>query len=1214
MKLSFPFLPRRLSGFCLALGLTALALTTADLAVPRTADAQSCDRSGCGRAACATPARPVPEDRWGELQPVDVTLPLCTPQGPAFCRDSTAFNEFQQSYQSFPWFMSLDVENGFLFTGLSHGLQIWDARSTPENPNPLSQLSFLSIPVWADNAEVKWPLQDVDAPPSNDQVVALSGVSGIGLVVVDTSDKNDPKVVYQSHKKEGEQVYSATINGRAYAFLAASSGSPTGGLFAYDMTRALQLDGCVESAPADPVQCSGVFLGKVGSHGSAAFVDGVDRFVAVSFGASRGFEIWDMGTPASPQLKLSGLGDRSVEGIALWRELDHYYLALRSSFFNAALGRVVNNTSIYDVSCIASGGCPSLGNPLWTAEFNGQGRAFLTFSRSGARAFLYLGTDNRCTGGDQHEWLLDVNDPAAPRDITPPTGYWGWYYRGGPTGFNLVMPRVGKFFGDTFYRAALSILDFHQRTANTGGPRPVVAINGPLSGPVGQALTFTAAATGCTPDPTGWTWSTAGATVSGPSNTSSINLTWTGTGDKTISARNSACGSSVASRTVAVSNSPTGGDALVARFSFSPTSPLPGQTVSFDARSSGGNPTQFVWDFGDGTAGVGSTAAHTYAAPGNYTVRLTASRPGTGTGCVSGTCFADSFAVVAVGDGSLPVNGSFTSSASCTVVFGFDQCQTAAGTAVTLTAIETNATSYQWTFGDGSTATGRTVTHTWAAAGDYSVILTVTRDAQTASSSKLFRVTGGTGPGPGPEVATYLLPLVAQTQGGLLQTSDLYVHNPGSAPMDITLEFRKRGAPENPPPRVTRTIASGATLFLPDVLADTFNRPNSSGFLLIEVNGGNAAPVITSFNTTFGTGGARFGQTIPALALGGSIVELQSLVGLNDGTERLAYFGVVNPNVTPATYRLHFFNSAGTEIHTSADLTIAAFSQRQFQAQEIRDTFGVSGNDYRVLVQTLSGGPLFPYGSNLRLATQDPSFVEAAVEQGTRGYLLGVLNTPGLEGSLFRTDVVLAHPGAGATQVGISYQNVGPASQTTNAIQETLAAGTTRRLTNILQSRFGVQNAVGVLIFQAATGGTLPIVQGESYDDARPARRFGQSMTLLTDADAAGPAQSQRLVGLRQDASYRTTYWVYNPSLTETASFDLIYLGLDGTELGRIANVTLGPGKARQVRPSDHPLPNGRAEDGFTVNAAVRSGRLLAAGQVVQNQTNDPAYIKGVKR
>src|SRR5690349_11420444 len=99
------------------------------------AEAQICDRSGCGRAACATPARPVPAERWGELQPVDASFVLCSKNTPAFCRDSTKFNEFaQERPQEYPWFMSLDIENGYLFTGLAHGLQIWDLRTTPESP------------------------------------------------------------------------------------------------------------------------------------------------------------------------------------------------------------------------------------------------------------------------------------------------------------------------------------------------------------------------------------------------------------------------------------------------------------------------------------------------------------------------------------------------------------------------------------------------------------------------------------------------------------------------------------------------------------------------------------------------------------------------------------------------------------------------------------------------------------------------------------------------------------------------------------------------------------------------------------------------------------------------------------------------------------------------------------------------------------------------
>lgn len=1209
----------RRSLLTLALALSGLAL---GLPAPDAAAQAGCDRSGCGRASCATPARPVPEDRWGELQPVDVALPLCSGvQGPAFCRDSTAFNEFSQAYSAFPWFMSLDVENGYVLTALSHGLQVWDARTAPQNPEPLSQLPFQAFPVWSDNAELKWPLQDVDAPSGGDRVAAIVGQGGIGIAIVDLADKEEPAVVYQNHRKDGEQVYAATINGRQYAFLAASSGQPTGGLFAYDMTRALDLDGCVEAVPApgEAVQCPGVYLGKIGSRGSALFVDGVDRFVAVSFGAARGVEIWDAGSPASPQLKLSGLGDRGVDGVAMWRQGSSYFLAARTSFFDAALGRAVNATSIWDVSCV-TGTCGPLGNPIWSGEFTSLGtRNFLTFSRSGDRRFLYLGSDNRCAGGEQREWLLDVTNAAAPRDITPPAGYWGWYYRGGPTGFNLVMPRTGQFSGEYFYRAGLSIFDIHRRTDSTGGPRPVIGVNGPQNGSVGQALTFSAAASGCTPDPAGWIWSTAGGTVTGPATAGTIQITWEGTGEKTVSARNSACGSAVGGRTVNIANNPGGGNALVARFTFSPLNPRPGQSVAFNAGTSGGNPTQYVWDFGDGTTGLGQTPAHTYPNAGNYTVRLTVSRPGTGPGCISGTCFSETFGVVVVSDNAAPLDSSFQTSATCFTQFGFEQCSAAVGAAVSLTANEARpGVTYTWNFGDGSTATGRTVSHTFTTAGEFPVNLTVSQGGQSATSSKFFRI-GGDNPNPNPPNpvvgTTFLLPQIAQTQGGLVQTSDLYIHNPGSAAMTVALEFRKRGAPENPPPRATRTIPARATLFLEDVLGSVFNRPNTSGFLTVRVENGNALPVITSFNTTFGPGGALFGQTIPALVTGGSAAPQQHLVGLNDDAQRLAYFGVDNPNPQPATYRLRFFNRQGQEIRVSEVFTLAAFSQRQFQARDIRGTLGVSGTDYRVVVEALSGGRLYAYGSNLRLATQDPSFVESAVVSGSgQAWLVGALNTPGLQGSLFQTDLVLANPTSSELRVSITFQNVGPLSQREPAIEVAIPGGQTVRLADVIEERWDLDDGIGTLVFTSLSpGGLLPVIQGESYDNARPNRRFGQSMTPFTLAGAARPNESHHLVGLRQDSAYRTTFWIYNPEDSVEGRYDLIYRGLDGAVLGRLDNVRLGAGKMRQIRPSDHPLPGGVAA-GFSVEVAVRAGSVMSAAQVVQNQTNDPAYIKGEKR
>jgi len=1171
------------------------------------AAAQTCDRSGCGRATCATPATPAPSDRWGGLRPLDDSIPTCTRLGPPFCRDSTAFDEFTQRYDEFPWYMSVDAENGFLFVALAHGLQVWDASGF--FPEPLSQLSFAAFPMWSNNPEAKWPLQDVDAPPGVDNLAAVAGQAGIGVAIIDLTNKAEPKVLYQNHKKEGAQVYAATVGGRQYAFLAASAGEPSGGLFAFDMTQARLFDGCSESVPAtgDTVNCAGVYLGRIGSRTSVSFVDGVDRFVVASFGSGQGFEIWDVGAPSSPQLKLSGLGDRRVDGVALWKEGSTYYLAARSAAFEAAFGRAVHRTAIYDVSCIASS-CAGLGAPLSAGEFDGGGSSeFLTFSRSDGVPFLYLGSDDRCSGGTQREWLLDVRNPAAPQDISP-FNYWGWYYRGGPTGFNSVTPRSGKFVGGNFYRAALSIFDFHQRTGLTGGGA-AIDISGPNAGQVGQPLAFTGSAIGCSPAGSGWTWTVDGGSILGSASGATVSVSWPSSGTKTLSARNPACGSAVGIKAVTVSG--TGG--LAASFTFSPGSPRPGQAVTFDASASSGGPSQYSWEFGDGTIALGQVVSHAYAQQGGFTVRLTISRPGSGPGCVSGTCFASTQRVVpVVADAPPPPNAAFNTSAPCVSQFGFDQCQATVGAPVTFTAVSSGAASYLWEFGDGATAGGSSATHAWSQAGDYTVSLTVGNGQTTDNRTKLFQVTSS-GPGPG-SAKTVLIPWIAQTRGALVQSSDLYIHNPGASPIDVTLEFRKRGLPEAVPPRETRSIAPGATLFFADVLGDLFHRDNLAGFLTVAVTAGNAEPVATSFNVTF-QGSSRFGQTVPGVTLGGAVPGIQHLVGLNDNAERLAYFGVTNPNPAAATYRLRFFDAAGHELGHSADLSLAAFGQRQLQAAEIRTTYHISGSDYRVQVETLAGGPLYPYGSNLRLATSDPSFVEPGVAESSRAYLVGALSTPGLLGSLWRTDAVLANPGAQTLHAQLTFTSVGPAAQPTSPVALTLQPGESRRLTDVINGQWGVNNAVGVLTLRSLEpAGTLPVFQGESYDNARPSRRFGQSATARGDDDAAAAGHQQVLAGLRQDAAYRTTLWLFNPSGSETGLYDVVYLGLDGAVLGRLDGVTLGPGKARQLNPSQHRIPAAGVQGGFTVQVLVRAGRLLAAGQVVNNATNDPAYIRGETR
>ncbi|HEY2293448.1 MAG TPA: PKD domain-containing protein [Thermoanaerobaculia bacterium] len=753
-----------------------------------------------------------------------------------------------------------------------------------------------------------------------------------------------------------------------------------------------------------------------------------------------------------------------------------------------------------------------------------------------------------------------------------------------------------------------------------GGGTPAITIVGPGSGNVSTPYTFAATASNCTPVSGAWTWSAGGGTISGATNGSSVTITWASAGAKTVTASNSGC-SNFGTLNVTISDGNGGGGgggggALAALFSFSPPSPNPGDAVSFDGGASTGSPTGYSWDFGDGSGTVtGKTATHSFAAAGSYAVKLTVSAPGTG--CPFAPCLVSaSTTKTVVVNGTPPPSADFTTSVSCTNIGGFDQCQAATGQTVTFTATATDVTSYRWDFSNGGTATTASTTHAFSPAGIYLVTLTVTKGSATAS--KNVRIIAA-----GPSASkSVVLPWVAQTRGALVQTSDLYIHNPSANPMSVTLAFRKRGLPDTNPPQASKTIAPGATLYVPDVLGGLFNRENVAGFISLTVDQGDTAPVITSYNTTFQADGKQFGQTISGISMSslsaaakdGSAGPTKNLVGLINNSDRLAYFGISNPSETAVTYHLRLYDKVGKLIgETNPDLTVAPFGQRQFQSAEIESTFGVvNQDDYRVEVQPTAGGDmLVPYASNLRLASQDPSFIEAGSSSNAKSYLLGALSAPGANGTLWQTDLLLSNVNTQPVSVDVIFTGIGVNAVPTSPAHVTLQPGETQRLQNVIAGQWHISNAIGLLTVKSTSpNGIFPIAQAESYDNANPAKRFGQSMAALTDADAAGAGQGQYLAGLRQDANHRTTLWLYNPG-TANGVYDLVYRNLDGTVITTTANVQLAGGKLRQFTPAQLPLPAGGVQNGFTVQIVVKSGRVLSAAQVVNNDTNDPSYIQG---
>jgi PKD repeat protein len=217
-----------------------------------------------------------------------------------------------------------------------------------------------------------------------------------------------------------------------------------------------------------------------------------------------------------------------------------------------------------------------------------------------------------------------------------------------------------------------------------------------------------------TNNPTSWLWNFGDGSSSTSQNP---NHTYTAAGTYTVSltATNNS-GSNTATKPDFVTVK-----AICADFSATPTSGTAPLAVQFTDLSTG-NPTSWLWDFGDGNSSTSQNPSHTYTLAGTYTVTLTASNGG---GSDSETKVGY-IMVTPPSACNLPVTAQFTAvpqtgSLPLQVQFSNES---------------SNATSWLWNFGDGHTSTGQHPSHTYTHVGSYTVTLTATCDGLNDTETK----------------------------------------------------------------------------------------------------------------------------------------------------------------------------------------------------------------------------------------------------------------------------------------------------------------------------------------------------------------------------------------------------------------------------------------------------------------------------------------------
>jgi PKD repeat protein len=190
----------------------------------------------------------------------------------------------------------------------------------------------------------------------------------------------------------------------------------------------------------------------------------------------------------------------------------------------------------------------------------------------------------------------------------------------------------------------------------------------------------------------------------------------------------------------------------VAAFSLSSDAPLAGEPVQVDASAShdpNGTIEDYDWDFGDGTTAVGPTAAHAYSKEGYAVITLTITdnagatsllRKGLNVQTQGATCGEDTSGGSCGGSGSSVPKAVISGLPGCTgITVGRNLHLDGSGSFGGVGGI----VAYQWDFGDGATASGPQVEHTYTVPGRYYVLLTVTDErGNTGKASGACSVMG----------------------------------------------------------------------------------------------------------------------------------------------------------------------------------------------------------------------------------------------------------------------------------------------------------------------------------------------------------------------------------------------------------------------------------------------------------------------------------------
>ena len=493
-----------------------------------------------------------------------------------------------------------------------------------------------------------------------------------------------------------------------------------------------------------------------------------------------------------------------------------------------------------------------------------------------------------------------------------------------------------------------------------------------------------------------------------------------------------------------------------------------------------------------------------------------------------------------------------------------------------------------------------------------------------------------------------LIPAVASTEGvgGSYWRTDVVVHNPSDRIVTlISMAFLPTGNTGGGWPGIDYTLPlePQQTFEFPDVVGRYFGG-FKTGALVVEASDADGAPVpiVVSSRTWTGGWGHTFGQGIPAVAWNqdGDLDEPERRVlGLESSADFRSNLGIVNPTGLEQTFMVKILDASGAE---AGRKYYRLGSMAHMQRNDFLAELGLSGEGYTAVIRRTGwdetgGAPgerpdFVVYGSKVDQRSNDPTYLEAQSETTQSGLpkhrvIPAAANTPGADGSLWRTDVTVhsvAEGGVTALIVELVPTGAtGIGGGNPERMVTTIRAGETKSLDDIIGTSFS-DHDVAALVVQGLAGGAgntdlrvlsrtwTPTGDGEATMGQGipgiPRRSYAEPVVITGLEESTGFRSNLGLVNLSRNIRKTLEVKIYDPTGAEKGFLTVIMEPWSHQQFDSILGHVLaeGPGHTAVVTLID--------SENLMLNPSESWEPIfLAYGSRIDRMTNDPTFIEGVR-